>query len=763
MGVDYNDELEEEEEGIEDFENKDGYSNDLERYYDFNFNISNSLCKILDEEKDKINDDNKSEISKQFSIIEKNNEYFNLSLSDCEFKEFFKDKNNFQGIVTVAKLFDYLSKLKNEQIFKDTVIRCIFMKKDNSFFQSCDEIPFIKKDNNHLIFFDEKNRGKCLDIFELLSLIFSDKLFLKIRPENKNIIDNAYICKNHNKNYFSYCKECQKNICEICIKNNNEHFNHKIFVEKYENFFLRKVIAIAESNISKKFFHFIKNVYEQFKTDYKNYNKNYKFYRSDQFKKKIYNLFKYFECNFILYIYCYIIKRLVCEQIFMNKNKIFNYYIYKNILDFHKQFKKNHLKSTKRKYEKLEWIIKFHSKEEKNKIKENKNNNIYIGIIYNGNVVIYSFNVLNNFQHVNKNNYYEIINYKNINIIGAQRIIRLENCYNSLDESNYYFLISSVLENKAIIIKITSNYKLIEIIQTIDYNKGLIFCYEFQYKNKFYLLNCSNYGFSLWYYDIKEKKLKYRPLEEKSENNKKNIINEEYKQTVNRIINFIEKLNLIVVHIIVPKVSLNLYKLEEINQNLFIVLKDKIIPKDNQNIFSKQFNNCCVIKNKYLIIGARSNKNIINENNGGFYVINLEGDKYNIINYTIIKNSNYVNSFINFKENIFICTNSFTILSEKKKRKTTKYELLSYQIIEGKKGDIQIEKISQTVGNYFCINCNKLIGDGFLISSNRKHNSITKIKENGIFSYKTCASFNVPSNKQKDNNNAIFLPKIFIK
>ena len=197
-----------------------------------------------------------------------------------------------------------------------------------------------------------------------------------------------------------------------------------------------------------------------------------------------------------------------------------------------------------------------------------------------------------------------------------------------------------------------------------------------------------------------------------------------------------------------PIPSLNFYKLEEINNNLCIVLKNKILLENNQNNFSSQINNNCLIQDKYLIIGARSNKdkNTISENNGGFYIINLKNEDFKIIKYITINNCNYVNCFLNFKENIFICTNSYYAYSKTKDRKKSKYELISFEF---KEKELKIEKISSIEGCYFYINCNKLFLDYFIITSNKKNNSLTKINEKGNFNYKTCISID-PPNKAKE-------------
>ena len=86
------------------------------------------------------------------------------------------------------------------------------------------------------------------------------------------------------------------------------------------------------------------------------------------------------------------------------------------------------------------------------------------------------------------------------------------------------------------------------------------------------------------------------------------------------------------------------------------------------------FNNNIIIKNKYLIIGTHSNEKT--NKDGGFYIINL--DKFNIIYYFTIKNCIYSNCFINFKNNIFIC--SCAKINNWHKKGNIIYELISFQI-----------------------------------------------------------------------------------
>ena len=46
-----------------------------------------------------------------------------------------------------------------------------------------------------------------------------------------SILDLDFLCIKHDKDYNSYCEECQKNLCEICLTS-KMHKNHKIYLFK---------------------------------------------------------------------------------------------------------------------------------------------------------------------------------------------------------------------------------------------------------------------------------------------------------------------------------------------------------------------------------------------------------------------------------------------------------------------------------------------------------------------------------------------------
>ena len=45
---------------------------------------------------------------------------------------------------------------------------------------------------------------------------------------NKNI--NSEICNKHNNKYFSYCFDCNKHLCEECVKNEDHIYHYKLYL-----------------------------------------------------------------------------------------------------------------------------------------------------------------------------------------------------------------------------------------------------------------------------------------------------------------------------------------------------------------------------------------------------------------------------------------------------------------------------------------------------------------------------------------------------
>ena len=141
----------------------------------------------------------------------------------------------------------------NQELYinsKKSYFRFIPSKKEwNELFQTCHYIPLIKVEKNSILFHDVNGRGINLNKSEITNLIYNNELFIKNEKNNeKDIINESYICKIHKKNYFKYCIKCQVNICdhEQCL---NDHKNHEL----NEPINIKKKLRRVQKRINKKF------------------------------------------------------------------------------------------------------------------------------------------------------------------------------------------------------------------------------------------------------------------------------------------------------------------------------------------------------------------------------------------------------------------------------------------------------------------------------------------------------------------------------
>ena len=89
-------------------------------------------------------------------------------------------------------------------------------------------------------FYCKEHGENTLDVEDFIEKIGEFENNCELKVNNK--------CKNHKNEYEFYCLDCQENICEKCIKETNEHENHK----KYEICGLnpeKKEILYIESKI----------------------------------------------------------------------------------------------------------------------------------------------------------------------------------------------------------------------------------------------------------------------------------------------------------------------------------------------------------------------------------------------------------------------------------------------------------------------------------------------------------------------------------
>ena len=139
-------------------------------------------------------------------------------------------------------------------ICPECLIRLIFVKYINIFAEPSENYNF----------YCTCNEGKLnLSYLQLID-VFQKKTIdnLKKKKEQK--------CKKHNKNYSKYCKDCNVDICEECIKESyKDHLNHRI-----ED----KTILFEKL---KKFFAVLNLRYYNFKTFMDNFNNICKKYKEN--------------------------------------------------------------------------------------------------------------------------------------------------------------------------------------------------------------------------------------------------------------------------------------------------------------------------------------------------------------------------------------------------------------------------------------------------------------------------------------------------
>jgi len=686
-----------------DFYKDSSHLKSLAGFYDCESGYENGNKSSKSEE---INDNNNS-----ISFIQKN---LNESLGFTDLSSILQTGNDYE-----IKKID----LKNINIYiKDlfAIVKKAYFRyierdennKINNIFNNCQYIPLIKFEKKRILFHDGNGNGKYFDLKEIL--IFYNKLFIRHEEINNNkelneVFNEGYICKIHNENYNKFCKKCKINICKNCTIN---HINHEI-IGPNEN--IKKILKHIQKRINimmKKNNCRIKNM-----------------------KDQILNLI-----SCIKIIYCIFIKKIIREKILM-KNK-FNYNIEQNIINAYKllnegnpklRAKNNNIKHYSPKCY-IKWMIEFYSKNQIN----NKNRNIWISISSNGFIIIYLLNLLKDSKTYNSEEIFKQLNQKEFGINNAEKIMRLEECFNPNDKEKNYFLIGSFHEEKTIVISVTHDYKKIEEVQVI-LDKSLIFSIEIKISNKYFILQNKNNNFYLWCYDnisnnknnnnnnnsINDKKgLIINDIIESTfemEELKTKIINEnnELKIIYREIISYVINKNLLIVQIYSIEPYLLFYKIKQ-DEKLNIILIGKIKPKKEQNNFSFSHNNSIILENKFLIIGTILN---YSNNRGGFYIINL--DKIQIAYYFQEHKCLVFHSLLNFQHNMFICSAKF-------KAKRNKNKLILYEFIIEKNEKFSIKKKCAIEGHHSFITNESIILDCFLISSTHRTNSLIKINNDKI-------------------------------
>ena len=659
----------------------------------FNFSSSENVIKLNQF-------DDSFELDQDISTISLKNDDFleeSLGMGDYLIKKFnYPTKDDlFQRC---NFLFDNYNEIIIKNIFKKKNIRCFLREqKDN---EECNCIPLIQKKSEGLLFYcTQKQKKKYFGVEDLIKFILDGGLLIinqkhKSR-ENSSEIKDEEKKKNdklRNKFYYLIKKSCKK-------------FEYKF------------------------------NQYKELSDEFNKYKNN------DNLKQivlnKIIQIYKDISNLFNSLIYIHIIKRFISEKYYLinehkyeiNNNIEQNLNIAQEYLEFKRKAISNEIKN--KNTFRIIWIIEFYSKKE---IKNDIDNNYYIGITVQGHVIIY----LLNFDIDLKNRYeekelYKVITIKKLNIYQPQKIVKLECFNNNNNIENNYFLVSSPIKDTALIINITSNFTFIETVQEINFDKGLITSVEFCYQENYYLLYASK-EFTLWYFDKEEQKLDYKKIEPKLLEKYEPIIKKYMNQNKYREIIYVENKKLFIVQMFYPQKSIEFYTIDIKSKEFNIMLMEKIILHEVDNNFSNSYNNCCLINDKFLLIGAKKNtKNI--DNDGGIYIINIE--KYQIIKYYKFSFCEDIITLLKINNNLIVCSSELYLSREKNKNniKITGKRKERKRIqnkIKMEKKKILRENISSNKNGENNINCNNNnINQNMKINKNDfKDNTNEKIKKN---------------------------------
>ena len=156
--------------------------------------------------------------------------------------EFYITKDIFRCHICKEML---ITKIKSENEYVNIDYEC-----PNSHYGSLDIILFISKFPSFSSFYCAKCKKKksakikeklyfCKDCQEILC----QKHIRECRINNEYIVsifDLDFLCVKHDKDYISYCQECHKNLCEICMiskihKNHNKYIFKDKILNKEEN------------------------------------------------------------------------------------------------------------------------------------------------------------------------------------------------------------------------------------------------------------------------------------------------------------------------------------------------------------------------------------------------------------------------------------------------------------------------------------------------------------------------------------------------
>ena len=691
-------------------------------HLEINENLSMDISENNNEEKNYLNEISMDSLSSipdnedstiNWQIIY---EYFKNNYNEF-YEELIKEEKNEIPFEKILEECRYLIDIFKEKIklynFKDdTIIRCFHdvdnMNQENN---NCNCIPIIYKTKYGMVFSCDNKNHKYLGISKIYNKIFQNKLFIKINNIKENQVQTNNN-KSENTTKIEFIKVIRYGYEEM------QNVYHKNFL-----IFYNKIIKIIDN--------------DKFNSLVKDYYKNEK--QRNEIKRKIKNFHKKLIMNINDYTYFLILKKLIKENFGLSdeNNIIENMKLdlenAKKLINFkeNKKEDKKFLRLRKQKI-RIKWIIHLYYQDE---IKNDIDKNIFISISSNEYVCIFLFNIefltLNNEQ----SQYIRLLEKKINKIQNYDDILKIKRCYKRKDvQENHYFLISSFIEEKALIIEVSEKsenpleqrYQIKE-IQLINIERGLYSSIEIEYKGKYYLLNYHK-SFDIWYYNEIENKFVSKEIKVSDYISDKNLGN---KSLYGPLIQSKNK-KLIIALVVFPIQRIEIYNFDESDN--FICLKFiGFISLEKDDDFISPFNNDYFLyKDRYLLL--TSNVNTKKRKKGGIYIFDLTiKKKINIIEYNDI---NKFNCLFGLNSNTIICSTEL-IPIKKTNNLSNKEGGLILISLEEKDGIIILKRIENKTyrGNCNFITCKDFIFKSYFICSSLNENSIFQLKDNNEFAH----------------------------
>ena len=674
-----------------------------EKKEDEEYSISNNSMNDISLIKDEDNND-------EFSIY---NDF--RSINNKFYKEIIEKEKRDIPIEIVLEECKYLIDIfkKNKEIFKfkDIIIRCFRDEgNENKENNNCYCIPIIYKSQFGMIFSCDNKNYKYLRLCDIFKKILENKLFIKINKPKKNY------------NYEQTINNNENTIKINLIKVDHEGYKK---LQKLSQYYFEYYCDKSKKNIDS-------NKIDLLIDDY---NKNEE--QRIEINRKIRNFHKNLIININNYTYFFIIKKLIKESFSLTEennsyeNMKIDIELAEKLINYKESIKKDKyfLKYPKKKI-RIKWITHLYYKDE---IINDINKNIFITIGSHGYIAIFLFNIAFRTLTYEKFQYKKLLEKRIDKIKLLDNILNIKKCYDKKDiQENHYFLISSIVEEKALIIKVSEKaenpleerYKMEE-IEIIDFERGLYSSIEIEYKGNYYLLNYHKV-FDLWYYNEIKNKFDRKEIK---------VLNYIPDDTLGKKSQYgplihIKNKNLIIALVTFPIQRIEVYSFDEIDK--FICLKFlKFLKLEKSDNFINPCNNdYFVYKDRYLLLASEVNKNI--RNKGGIYLFDLDNlTNFNLIEFNDINN---FNCLLGINNDTMICSIEL-VHNNMKKNIYNKDGGLILLKIEEKDNKIFLRRIENKIYQGKCnfITYKDFVYESYFICSSFKDNGVFRLNENNEF------------------------------